>query len=235
MMRTIGTAAVLAAAVLLAQAWAATGDSPATPAAPSATEIHVTFDDVAAGSPLKGWRADATNPQGSLAEWQVVADPAAPTKPNVLSITKIQDASGGVFNLFWTKDIPFKDGMIEVKVRANTGWMDQGGGLMWRVVDAKNYYVARGNPMESNFRLYVVKDGVRKQLAGAENLGIKTGEWFTMRIVHRGDQIEGYLNGKKLLDAADKTFADAGGVGFWTKADAASSFDDLVVQPAAMK
>jgi hypothetical protein len=56
------------------------------------------------------------------------------------------------FNLCWTKDIAFEDGEIEVKVRADTGKEDQGGGLIWRARDANNYYVARYNPLENNFR-----------------------------------------------------------------------------------
>ena len=59
--------------------------------------------------------------------------------------------------------------------------------------------------------------------------------WFTIRIVHREEKIEGWLDGKKLLEAIDRTFPDAGGIGFWTKADAASSFDDLVVRSDARR
>jgi hypothetical protein len=178
-----------------------------------------------------GWKVDATNPRGELAEWKVVADDNAPSKPNVLSITKIADTSGGHFNLCWTKDVQFKDGTLEVKIRANTGNQDQGGGLIWRVRDAGNYYIARYNPLETNFRLYYVKDGRRIQLADVGDLNIKTGEWFTMKIVVDGDKMEGYLNGKKLLDVTDKTLTDAGGVGLWSKADAAASFDDFVAEP----
>ncbi|MCH7557239.1 MAG: hypothetical protein IIB56_07250 [Planctomycetes bacterium] len=50
--------------------------------------------------------------------------------------------------------------------------------------------------------------------------------------LHRDDKIEGWLNGKKLLEATDMTFIEAGGVGVWTKADAATSFDDLTVKSA---
>ena len=46
-----------------------------------------------------------------------------------------------------------------------------------------------------------------------------------------GDRITCYLDGKKLLEIRDDTFTDAGMVGFWTKADAATRFDDLVVRP----
>ena len=39
------------------------------------------------------------------------------------------------------------------------------------------------------------------------------------------------FDGAKLLDATDDHLPSAGGVGVWTKSDAASSFDDLKIQP----
>jgi hypothetical protein len=211
---------------------AAVGPAADQPATKPASVYKMPFDEAKAGELPTGWKADATNPRGELAEWKVVADDKAPSKPNVLSMTKIADTSGGHFNVCWTKDVQFKDGTLEVKIRANTGNQDQGGGLIWRAADAKNYYIARYNPLETNFRLYYVKDGRRIQLADVGNLEIKTGEWFTMKIVVNGGTMEGYLNGKKLLEVTDKTFPDAGGVGLWSKADAASSFDDFVAEPA---
>lgn len=188
------------------------------------------FDDLTPGRLPQGWRVDATNAKGALAEWKIEGDDRAATRPNVLSITKIHDMFGGVFNLFWTPDISFGDGTIEVKLRANSGEEDQGGGPIWRAQDANNYYIARYNPLERNFRLYYVKNGARKILADARGIKIKAGEWFTIKIVHRGNRIEGWLNGEKLLEDTDTTFGSAGGVGLWTKADAATSFDDLVVR-----
>lgn len=106
-------------------------------------------------------------------------------------------------------------------LRADGGRRDQGGGLIWRAVDANNYYVARYNPKEGNFRIYRLEDGVRFELASADELTVATGEWFTLRIVHTGDVIEGYLNDRKLLDARDRRFGAAGAIGLWTKSDAA--------------
>jgi hypothetical protein len=45
-----------------------------------------------------------------------------------------------------------------------------------------------------------------------------------------GDRIACYLDGKKYLEARDATFARAGKVGLWTKADAQTHFDDLRVR-----
>ena len=178
-----------------------------------------------------GWKIAATKPKGDLAEWKVVADDQAPSAPNVLTITRINDDSRGVFNLLWTPTVSFQDGTIELKLRANTGRVDQGGGPIWRAKDFNNYYIARYNPLEGNFRLYYVKNGARKTLDSAGRISIKAGEWFTIKIVHKGEKIEGWLNGKKLLETKDRTFRQAGGVGFWTKADAATSFDGLSVKP----
>lgn len=187
------------------------------------------FDTEVAGSPPAGWRVAATNPDGPLATWRVARDASAPSAPQVLVLTNIQNNSGGVFNLCWNDTIAFRDGTIEASVRADSGAEDQGGGLLWRARDANNYYIARYNPLEHNLRLYSVRDGKRKQLASAEDLGIATNTWFRIRIEQQGDAIEVSLDGRKLLSISDTTFPASGGVGFWTKADAASSFDDLAI------
>jgi hypothetical protein len=178
-----------------------------------ASELEVSFDEVEAGALPAGWRIDATNPEGRLADWSVARRAEALSAPNVLALTKVHDGSGGVFNLCWNPTIAFRDGELAVSVRADAGRTDQGGGPIWRARDPDNYYVARYNPLERNFRIYYVKNGRRRQLASAGGL-----------------HIEGWIDGRKLLEVEDSTFADAGGVGVWTKADAATAFDDLTIR-----
>ncbi len=197
---------------------------------PPSDRVEVSdFEGEATGTLPQGWKVETTNPKGPDATWRIVADPGAPSGEHVLALTSPNHDFGGAYNLCWRDDIQFKDGTIDVTVRANTGKVDQGGGPIWRVKDKNNYYIARYNPLENNFRLYRVKDGARKMLANAPRLEIKAGEWFTIRIVHNGSQIEGWLKGNKFLEVEDATFGDAGGVGVWTKADAATSFDDLLI------
>jgi len=102
-----------------------------------------------------------------------------------------------------------------------------GGGIIWRAKDKENYYIARFNPLENNFRLYYVRDGARKTLASTR-IALTAGKWHSMKIVQHGDSFEAYLDGKKLLEGSDNLFSDAGGVGLWTKADAVTSFDNFV-------
>ncbi len=180
------------------------------------------------GSLPAGWKVDATNPASLLAKWSVQEDPQAASGDQLLAV-KISEYNCGTLNLCWTDEIRFLDGVVEVKARAGEGRVDQGGGPIWRAKDGNNYYIARWNPLEDNFRVYYVKDGRRVQLDSA-NVDLPTDEWHTIRIEQEGDRITGYLDGKKHLQAQDSTFSETGGVGLWTKADAASVFDDFEVE-----
>jgi hypothetical protein len=194
--------------------------------APTPADSRWSFDSDADLPP--GWKIEATNQRGELASWIVAEDQDAPSKPNVLALVDTRGSFGGTFNLCWTDGVRFTDGVIAVKVRADTGREDQGGGPIWRARDKDNYYIARWNPLEGNFRLYSVKDGARKMLETATVEADPTG-WHTISIEHRGDEIVCSLDGEELLRARDATFPGPGGVGLWTKADAATSFDDLSI------
>ena len=137
---------------------------------------------------------------------------------------------GDYFNLLVLDKPAYTDFKLTVKIKAVGGAEDQGGGLVWRYVDNNNYYVARCNPLEKNFRFYRVVNGNRKQLKSVECI-INTGEWFTMSIEMNGNKISCSLNGVKMIDTTDDTFKSPGQIGLWTKADAATYFDDFTIQP----
>lgn len=207
--------------------WVAVLSGIAIAATATAANIQLLAFDTDTRLPA-GWRADATG--GKTAEWKIAPHAQAVSPPNALSIARFHDGSRGVFNLFWTSGIRFHNGELEVSVRAQSGDIDRGGGLIWRARDADNYYIARYNPLERNLRLYYVLDGSRRMLADAPNLNIGSDEWFTLKVMQRDTRIEVRLNGKKLIEKTDTTFTGAGGIGFWTKADALSAFDNLKVQ-----
>lgn len=198
----------------------------AGPAESSAVKMD--FENIPIGKIPSGWKVEATNPHGPLATWQVVEDSTAPSGQKVLALTNANQNFGGTFNLCWTDRIQFLNGAITVYFKANSGMEDEGGGVIWRAKDKNNYYISRYNPLENNFRLYFVKDGARRMLASAR-VNLPAHVWHELKIVQDGNKIRGYLNGKKWLEAEDKTFSNSGGVGLWTKADAATSFDDFTV------
>ena len=194
--------------------------------------LMMTAAVVAAQNEKMSWNFDAdkvleiakgfTNEGG---RWEAVADATAPSKPLVLA--QLAKSAGATFNLTLASGTNYKDLDITVKMKAIAGSTDQGGGIVWRAKDAKNYYVARYNPLEDNYRLYHVVNGQRSELKSADiphALG-----WQTLRVTMTGDHIECYYDGKKYLDAKDSTFKEAGNIGLWTKSDAQTHFDDLTV------
>lgn len=194
-----------------------------TPPSFEATPGAIGFDGADA---LRGWHVESTGGAGPAATWQVRTDATAISRPAVLAMTAPNHGSDERFNLCWTDTIAFHHADLRVCMRADSGVTDRGGGPMWRVRDANNYYVCRYNPLESNFRLYVVKDGVRRQLATA--LVEANGDaWHRIEVHHVGTKIVCSFDGQALLTAEDATIGASGGVGLWTKADACTSFDDL--------
>jgi hypothetical protein len=174
-----------------------------------------------------GWKAAQTH-EGKGSVWKVAADDTAPSKSGLV-LAQTAESPSAVFNLCVATDTSYKDVEVRVAFKAVRGKKDQGGGIVWRYQDANNYYVARMNPLEDNYRVYKVVAGKRIQLGTKEDLKVPEGEWHTLKIKMVGDHIECFLDGKKLLDVRDDTIPKAGQVGLWTKADAQTYFDNFVV------
>lgn len=180
------------------------------------------------GKVPKGWTAAQTG-KGEGSVWKVVADDTSPSKTGYV-LAQTAESPGRVFNICVVNDTNLKDVELTVAMKAVAGKKDQGGGLVWRYQDANNYYIARYNPLETNYRVYKVIGGKRIQLETKEGLDIPAGKWVLVKIEHKGDKIECCLDGKKLLEAKDNTIDKAGKIGLWSKADAQSHFDDLEIE-----
>lgn len=182
------------------------------------------FEAAKVGSVPKGWTVARTG-TGEGSVWSVVEDRTAPKGAKVLAQTA--ESPAAMFNLCLADGTGFTDVEVTVAFKAVKGEKDQGGGIVWRYRDANNYYVARFNPLEDNYRLYHVADGKRTQIGGKEELKAKAGEWHTLTVRMVGETITCSLNGKVQIEAKDKTFTKSGQVGLWTKADARTYFDDF--------
>lgn len=176
-----------------------------------------TFDD-AIGKVPAGFKAE-------VGDWAVARD----ADQRVLhQRAKSPDA---VFNVILATDVRAKDVDLSVRLKAIAGKDDQGGGLVWRARDKDNYYLARYNPLEDNFRLYKVEKGKRTMFKNAD---IKAAPgWHTLRVTMGGKHIVCYYDGEKKLETDDATFTAAGMIGLWSKADAQSYFDDLTLDARA--
>jgi hypothetical protein len=54
--------------------------------------------------------------------------------------------------------------------------------------------------------------------------------WNKLGVAVKGNLFTVSLNGQKLFEVEDNTFAEAGKIGLWTKADSVIYFDDLTAE-----
>jgi hypothetical protein len=177
-----------------------------------------------------GWRAATTNGDTETADgiWRLRVDRTAPSPPTVLELLDARGHSGSEYNLFRTSGVELADVDLTVALHARSGVEDQGGGPAWRVAGGGDYYVARWNPLEDNFRVYSVVGGDRRMLASA-TVAADPATWHEIRVRQVGSAITCWFDGAELLHAEDAKLPGPGGVGLWTKADAQTAFDDLFV------
>jgi hypothetical protein len=175
------------------------------------------------GEPPPGFTFGRTG-QGAPGKWVIQAVDDAPSGRNVLVQTDT-DPTDSRFPIAYTGP-EARDLRLSVKCKPVSGKVDQGCGLVFRLKDADNYYVTRANSLEDNVRLYHVVKGSRGQFAGWDGK-VASGKWHELAVELVGDHFQVFFDGKKVMDAQDKTFPDAGKFGLWTKADSLIQFDDL--------
>jgi hypothetical protein len=179
----------------------------------------VDFDDMRAGAPPRGWAATQTG--SGTAKWSVEKDNSAPSKPNVL-----KQSGQATFPICFKNNTNIKDGFVEVKFKPIAGKEDQAGGLIWRLQNANNYYIARANALENNVTIYHTIEGRRTEKKRT-NMKVASSAWHTLRVDFSGSHFAVTFDGKKAIEWDDDTFKDAGKVGVWTKADSVTEFDDF--------
>ncbi len=132
------------------------------------------------------------------------------------------------------KDVAdFQNGEISMKFKMVSGQLDKCAGILFNLKTNGDYLTVRFNGKEDNLVLWTFNKGVRKFVKrGSENMPLELGKWYDMKIAVHGTQLEGWLNGMKLLDY---TLAEpvSGKIGLWSKTDSLSYFDEYTVTPLA--
>jgi hypothetical protein len=180
------------------------------------------------GAPPAGFSFVRTG-QGREGRWQVVQDASAPGSDRVLAQLD-DDGTDDRFPVAVAEAPVLKDLRLEVRCRPVSGRTDEACGLVFRFRDAGHYYVARANALEDNVNLYRVVNGRRRQITGWSGK-VAAGAWHALAVEARGDRLRVFWEGRPIIDARDSTFADAGRVGVWTKADSVTHFAALAVTP----
>jgi hypothetical protein len=188
----------------------------------------VDFQADAVGAPPKGWSITMTGK--GTPKWTVEREETAPSKGQVL-----KQSGKATYPLALKDGTNIRDGFVEIRFKAIAGSEDRAAGIVWRAKDANNYYVVRANALENNVVLYKTVGGVRSSLDIVGQKGgygvkvpVAANQWHALRVDFAGTRFKVTFNGKPLFEVEDATFADAGMIGLWTKADSVTVFDALM-------
>jgi hypothetical protein len=185
------------------------------------------FGKADAGKLPACWTADHAG-YGTGSEWEVVADDTAPSGTGHV-LTQTAASPKEFVSLCVVEDTNYQDVMASVAFKSVGGSNNRGGGIVWRYQDHDNYYLARLDMRDDNFRVYKVVSGRSIELGSRDALTVPDDEWHILKIEMHGDHIRCYLDGTNHLDVHDATVKGKGKVGLWTRGNAQTEFDDFKV------
>ncbi len=123
----------------------------------------------------------------------------------------------------------YKGGTITVKFKGISGRIDQAAGIAFNIKQNGDYLVVRANPLENNMVLFKMERGKRSSVQWIRNAKTPTKTWHTLKVVLKGKNIKGYLNGKLYVNYNWKENIGKK-IGLWSKADSYVFFDDFSVR-----
>jgi hypothetical protein len=139
----------------------------------------------------------------------------------------VQRAVENAFIVMVAPSASYTDVAVAVQCTPMAGRDDASGGIIVRVTEGLAS-VVRANALEDHVRLDASDCG-RHQWATARGPPPTLGQWQTIRVVAVREPIQASRNDVRLLEHRDAR-SGAGSVGLWTKADAVTAFDDLVIR-----
>src|ERR1700676_4130226 len=167
----------------------------------------IAIDRLTLGSPPAGFTFARTG-RGGEGEWTVTPDATAAGGRAIEQTST--DKTDYRFPLAIHESLSTSNLNAEIRFKAVAGKIDQAGGIVVRLQDPDNYYVARANALEDNVRFYRVVDGRREQLSGS-NLKVTPNEWHTLGLRAEGERFTVSYAVISLIKDTTKLFGDRGG------------------------
>jgi len=120
----------------------------------------------------------------------------------------------------------FGNGAVEVSFKAIGGRIDQAAGIAFNIKPNGDYLVIRANPLENNIVMFKMERGYRSVVQWIRNIPIELGKWYSLKVIIKDNNAEGYLNNKKYITYEDKEKIK-GKIGLWSKSDSYVFFDNF--------
>jgi len=161
------------------------------------------------------------------AEWMVLTDANPPSAPSQVTQTRLTRPAGSIAAAL-RNNVVFQDGALSVGMRRGSAM----GGMVFRVAGEKDFLLLLVDLATGEARLSSCREGRLSELAGG-TAGLDR-EWGILSLEAAGPKISAAWNGKPLLAGTDPRPA-AGRSGLAASGPGAASFDEFVIETAALR
>ena len=127
---------------------------------------------------------------------------------------------------------PLGDLMVSVRLRLSGG--GRAGGVVWRYVDARNYYAAVLDLSRSELSLFRVVNGNMIEIEEENDLELDVNAWHVLKVVHEDEEVRVSLGGIRVFTDDERRHSrllPEGRAGLFAAGGSEVWFDDLRIVP----
>jgi hypothetical protein len=123
-----------------------------------------------------------------------------------------------------------KNAEISLRLNADGGKSDQGGGIAVRLRSPQDYYLVQLDALRDRVLFSLVSNGAPEEVV-AVDADIASHSWHTLTVRAKDNEFVVSLDGIWVFTAFDKTLSQAGHIALWTKGDSVTRFDQIEIAP----
>ena len=161
--------------------------------------------------------------------WAVAKDPKAFSSSNMLM--REGDGQSDKEQIIFIEGLEAGSIDLTIRIKSAADVEGQGGGVVFRADDERNYYVIWLSPHEKLVRLDKVVNGVVTHLQDLTVESADPGKWHTLRVLIHGPVMEAIFNNRQPLSAREGEWQfgsyKKGKIGLWAKGTAPIYFDTV--------
>jgi hypothetical protein len=161
-------------------------------------------------------------------QWTVVRDPTAKTGL-ALEQSGAQTAEDQ-FPLAIYKTSSIKNAEISLRLKADGGTSDQGGGVAVRLSGPRDYYLVQLDALKDRVLFSRVSDGASDEIVGVD-ADIASQCWHTLTVRAIDNEFTVSLDGTWVFTGFDNTLSQPGRIALWTRGDSITRFDQIEIVP----
>jgi hypothetical protein len=190
---------------------------------------------------FQDWRFDSDSPgsfpagfirtgNSQAGQWEVRAEANSSSPPNVLARVG-SDHAGNEAQVIFIQGAEAGNLDLTARIKAMSARNGEGGGIVFRAQDERNYYVVWLSVMENLVRLDRVVDGKQIPLQELKVDNAEAGKWHNVRLSIRGAVLEAFYDNRQFLSAREDAWQHGsyktGKVGLWARGSAVTHFDNV--------